>query len=93
MRSDETTFSELFFDTTFFTIKNWSDTHQSLFQQSPLLLGQTPSTPADHWMGFVNRARNRREQNLVAFQLGNRIFYEVSSYSRRFIAPPLKKFY
>ncbi|KAL5261107.1 hypothetical protein ACHWQZ_G006978 [Mnemiopsis leidyi] len=48
------------------------------WKQSPLLLGQTPSTPADHWMGFVNRARNRREQNLVAFQLGNRIFYEVT---------------
>nr|AHA51299.1 zf-H2C2_2 domain-containing protein [Charistephane fugiens] len=48
------------------------------WKQSPLLLGQTPSAPADHWMGFVNRARNHREQNLVAFQLGNRIFYEVT---------------
>lgn len=48
------------------------------WKQNPLLLGQTPSTPADHWMGFVNRARNRREQNLVAFELGNRIFYEVT---------------
>nr|AHA51408.1 zf-H2C2_2 domain-containing protein [Hormiphora californensis] len=48
------------------------------WKQSPLLLGQNPSAPADHWMGFVNRARNRKEQNIVAFQLGDRIFYEVT---------------